>query len=361
MIKFQVWTAAVIAALLAVPVTSQAGPTCENTTNIDDQLVKATYAYTEDYRTWFSNYYAFHQGDWDEGWGWAQSDFTYEFPKMANATVLLSEIDHTTTGRWEIDYVSTLPVTSLWDAGSADPGQPVFQVQPNGFADVFIKSRAGNVFYYRYDTTLNNQEIAVVNVTTTAVNPQAAPLAFTGPLAILSRPGASPAVLGMSGGQPDNMIVFRQVSGGGWEASPVGASGPDLRVSTPVVVQPANGSTLLLGVNPNGRVVQYMLSSGYDVTAVEMLPYLTGEWKSSKKPGSLVATVTGDRLEVFVPRDPDGKLLYFWRDMNGGSWQAKNLTDSINLAMTVTPSSRLALVQRSGTNLTLFGLNGEGS
>jgi len=342
-------------------VVADAASTCANTQNVDDQAIWGANPCDQASKNWFTAFYGIHKVDWDEGWGWIQCDPAFEFPKMWNAVVLLAGIDHTIVGRWKIDnIIPTPPGVSLWESSGSLPSQPALRVRADGFAEVFVRSRGGQLFHFRYDTKQVNPPVTVTNLTSTAANPRSAQLTFPGPVAILSRPGEPLAVLGMSDSQPGFMVVFHEVTGGGWVALPVGAGSADLLVNTPAVVKSPSGATFLLGVNSNGRVIQYTLNTAYDVTAVEMSSYITPAWRASKSPGSLSATLTGTRLEVFVPRDPDGKILYFRRDIGGGSWQAQNLTDSMNSAPPVTPTTPLALVQRGGPNLTLFARNSRG-
>lgn len=355
---------------LGLASTVWAGSTCPNIDMLlDNTLWEDHSGCNQNYKDWFTDFYEFHKQDWDEGWGWKKCEPQFEFVKMWNASVLMSWIDHTRTGRWKLDSIQDLGpdasgvvtdlTPNLWGPPAAS--QPVVFVDFYGIAWVFIRSGAGEIIHYRYDTAEFNPSTTLnyVNVSQISSNPSGSALTFQGPVSVRLVLGERLAVFGLSGSTPAPMVLFLS-TGSGWEARPLVPGGLELQVATPAVLRADSGATYLIGVNGSGRLVEYMLSPNYDLNSIVMLPFLEAVWRASKDPAGLVAMIVENRINVFVPRDPDGKLLHFWRDLPNGTWTAQNLTDAIESAPSMVVGSRLALIKRSGPNLTIFGRNSSG-
>jgi hypothetical protein len=113
---------------------------CPNTTVDGEQLLWDTHACNSDFRSWFRKAFNLQEGNWDDGWGWAECNPQFAFPKMLNAGFLIRYglVDEE-LGPWHniIDY-------STWASGR----RHAFRFQPKDANDGAFATAKQNTFWF---------------------------------------------------------------------------------------------------------------------------------------------------------------------------------------------------------------------
>jgi hypothetical protein len=340
--------------------------TCIDVHTEGDELVWDIYVHSDDYKDYLENFFRIEKGDWDGGWGWASSDFNKEFPKMWNATHMLHLIDHTRTGRWKVDSIPDASISipfPLLTMGGGLPSRPTISVAADRKVHAFVRTGNGYLMHYHYDTAeLQPDPLNFENITVGSANPGGRNLGFTGSPVVVSNPGDPLRVVGLSGVTPGNIVLFRQTSAsnlGNWAAevlTPAGAS--SFQVGYSVLVNGDDGILRVLGVNPNGRLIHYLVgASGLNAVAM-VTPPGAQDWRVSGAEGALVAESSGERVDVFVP-SRGGHLLHYWVGASG-QWSAEDVTDEVDPSHTIDSNTRLAVLKPAQERYDVFARNQRG-